>query len=171
VASGVNNIIQNNTFVGMRTEIIKENVKYNGAISGNIYRNNIIYMADTPRNKGIIALAGPAGDAILDNNVIYTLDDDPDSVQIITEHINHVSEVKRTLTEWQGFGYYTSNVAAHPALIDVKKETDNPADADGPDLHIGLGSAALGLADSNMPSDDVTGAPRFENTAGAYGQR
>ena len=170
VASGVDNIFQSNTLVGMKTEIIKENVKYNGEISGNIYRNNIIYMADIAGNKGVVALAGPVGDANLSNNVIQTLGGEPDSVKIITEHVNDVSGVKKTLPEWQALGHYTSNVVGDPMLVNVKGAASNPADTSGPDLRTEISSAAAGLADSNMPLGDVTGATRIGNSAGAYDQ-
>jgi hypothetical protein len=167
VASGVENIIQNNTFVGVRDKIIHENLKYDGEIAGNIYRNNIIYMteASVGEPKPIIDFYHPAGDAVLESNVIYTVDDEPTKVTMVTGPENK----KLSLAEWQALGYYTGNVMAPPLLVDVKDSSANPGDTAGPNLQIGFGSA-IGMADRNMPADDVTGATRIGNAAGAYDQ-
>ena len=162
IASGEDNVFQNNTFVGEKTNIILENVKNSGVISNNTYRNNIIYMDANSGTKAIISTTTLATDININNNVVYTTDNL--AAQVLIE----AAGVKTTLAIWNAFGIYPDNITTDPGLVDVNSGGGvAPATQSMPNLTIPVGSSAAGIADANVTLTDVDGTARL-NSAGAY---
>jgi len=165
IATGRNNTFRNNTFVGQRVAIIDETVVGDGVIEDNVYENNIIFMDAVAGSvsKPIMRLSSDLADANVENNVFYTADDDPADVYL------EFADFANSLVNFQAFSLLTSSVAGDPLLADVNSGGGVAPDTQPqPDLTIGSGSAAEGVANANMPSVDVLNNPRSGTAAGAH---